>query len=51
MKTADSTWFYGQARIGDVFEVTGGGETLAPGNGFGDRNRSWSDRQRRSALS
>ncbi|MGW1774066.1 Ig-like domain-containing protein [Streptomyces sp. NPDC002104] len=51
MKTADAAWFYAQAQIGDVFDVTGGKETVAPGNGFGEWNLSWPDWQKKSSLS
>ncbi|MGA5135388.1 L,D-transpeptidase [Streptomyces olivoreticuli] len=50
MKTADATWFYDQAQVGDVFEVSGGKETVAAGNGFGQWNLSWADWQEKSAL-
>ncbi|MCP3755679.1 Ig-like domain-containing protein [Streptomyces sp. TBY4] len=51
MKTADATWFYDQARIGDVFEVTGGKETVSPGNGFAEWNLPWEQWQKLSANS
>lgn len=50
MKTADASWFYAQARIGDVFDVTGGKETVAAGNGFGEWNLPWEEWQKHSAL-
>ncbi|MCX4780733.1 L,D-transpeptidase [Streptomyces sp. NBC_01264] len=50
MKTADAKWFYDQAQIGDVFDVTGGKETVSPGNGFAEWNLSWTDWQEKSAL-
>lgn len=46
----DATWFYDQARIGDVFEVTGGKETVAPGNGFGEWNLPWEAWQKLSSV-
>lgn len=48
--TADTTWFYGQAQVGDVFDVTGGKETVAAGNGFGEWNLSREDWRKLSAL-
>ncbi|ANZ21700.1 ErfK/YbiS/YcfS/YnhG family protein [Streptomyces noursei ATCC 11455] len=50
MTTKDATWFYGQAQVGDVFEVSNGRESVEPGNGFGEWNLSWEDWQGRSAL-
>ncbi|MFI5861727.1 Ig-like domain-containing protein [Streptomyces sp. NPDC051546] len=50
MKPADATWFYDQAQIGDVFDVTGGKETVAAGNGFGEWNLSWEAWQKLSAV-
>lgn len=50
MKTADATWFYAQAQIGDVFDVTGGKETVSAANGFGEWNLSWEQWQKHSAL-
>ncbi|CAM5565004.1 lipoprotein [Streptomyces avidinii] len=50
MKAADAAWFYGQAQVGDVFDVTGGKETVAAGNGFGEWNLSWEDWRKLSAL-
>ncbi|MFF3212069.1 Ig-like domain-containing protein [Streptomyces sp. NPDC002886] len=50
MKRADATWFYDQAQVGDVFDVTGGKETVAAGNGYGEWNLSWENWQKKSAL-
>ncbi|MFB6522871.1 Ig-like domain-containing protein [Streptomyces sp. NPDC056401] len=50
MKTADATWFYDQAQVGDVFEVTGGKETVATGNGFGEWNLPWENWQKLLAV-
>ncbi|MGV9878873.1 Ig-like domain-containing protein [Streptomyces sp. NPDC003006] len=52
MSTGDAGWLYGQARIGDPFEVTGSGSKGVPdpGNGYGEWNVSWSDWQAKSAL-
>ncbi|MFE9563128.1 Ig-like domain-containing protein [Streptomyces sp. NPDC006487] len=50
MKAADATWFYAQAQIGDVFDVTGGKETVAAGNGFGEWNLPWDQWRKHSAL-
>ncbi|MFZ3500046.1 L,D-transpeptidase [Streptomyces sp. 5.8] len=50
MKTADASWFYAQAQVGDVFDVTGGKEVVAAGNGFGEWNMPWEEWQKRSAL-
>ncbi|WP_031482994.1 L,D-transpeptidase [Streptomyces bicolor] len=52
MSDADASWFYRQVRPGDPFEITGKdtkGE-VAPGNGFGAWNLSWSEWQEKSAL-
>lgn len=52
MSDANASWFYGQVRPGDPFEITGKdtkGE-VAPGNGFGAWNLSWSEWQQKSAL-
>ncbi|WTX37422.1 Ig-like domain-containing protein [Streptomyces sp. NBC_00658] len=52
MSDANASWFYGQVRPGDPFEITGKdtkGE-VAPGNGFGAWNLSWSEWQEKSAL-
>ena len=40
--TADATWFYNLARVGDVVQVTGTNKTVAVTNGFGDYTSSWS---------
>jgi lipoprotein-anchoring transpeptidase ErfK/SrfK len=52
MSDADAAWFYGQVRPGDPFEITGEDTkgVVAPGNGFGAWNLSWTEWQRRSAL-
>ncbi|ANZ21800.1 hypothetical protein SNOUR_42890 [Streptomyces noursei ATCC 11455] len=50
MTTKDAIWFYGQAQVGDVFEVNNGKERVGPGNGFGEWNLSWNDWQGKSAL-
>ncbi|MFE9020407.1 Ig-like domain-containing protein [Streptomyces sp. NPDC007808] len=52
MSDADAAWFYGQVRAGDPFEITGKDTkgVVAPGNGFGAWNLSWSEWQGRSAL-
>ncbi|MFD4141659.1 Ig-like domain-containing protein [Streptomyces sp. NPDC058572] len=52
MSDADAAWFYGQVRVGDPFEIKGADTkgTVAPGNGFGDWNLSWTDWQATSAL-
>ncbi|MFE3326951.1 Ig-like domain-containing protein [Streptomyces sp. NPDC059176] len=52
MGDEDAAWFYAQVRPGDPFEIKGA-ETkgvVAPGNGFGAWNVSWTDWQGRSAL-
>lgn len=51
MKTTDATWFYDQVQVGDVFDVTGGKETVAAGNGFGEWNLSWEEWRKKSAMS
>lgn len=38
----DATWFYNQAQVGDVVQVTGTGKTVDVTNGFGDYTASWS---------
>lgn len=38
----DATWFYNQAQVGDVVQVTGTGKTVDVTNGFGDFTGSWS---------
>ncbi|MFJ9338073.1 Ig-like domain-containing protein [Streptomyces sp. NPDC101733] len=50
LTTADARWFYGQARVGDVFEVKGAGATVEAGNGFGDWNLDWARWRQKSAL-
>jgi lipoprotein-anchoring transpeptidase ErfK/SrfK len=52
MSDADATWFYGQVRPGDPFEITGKDTkgVVAPGNGFGAWNLSWTEWQQKSAL-
>ncbi len=52
MSTGNAAWLYGQAQIGDPFEVSGNGSkgTPDPGNGFGEWNLSWADWQAKSAL-
>ncbi|MFJ8314134.1 MULTISPECIES: Ig-like domain-containing protein [unclassified Streptomyces] len=48
--TADATWLYDQAQVGDVFVVQGGKEMMATGNGYGEWNLSYAEWQRNSAL-
>ncbi|TXS42166.1 hypothetical protein EAO75_33835 [Streptomyces sp. uw30] len=52
MSDANAAWFYGQVRPGDPFEITGKDTkgVVAPGNGFGAWNVSWSEWQQKSAL-
>ncbi|MFD0037550.1 Ig-like domain-containing protein [Streptomyces anulatus] len=52
MSDADAAWFYGQVRPGDPFEITGKDTkgVVAPGNGFGAWNVSWTEWQGLSAL-
>lgn len=52
MSDANASWFYGQVRPGDPFEITGKDTkgVVAPGNGFGAWNLSWSEWQEKSAL-
>ncbi|MDX3596001.1 Ig-like domain-containing protein [Streptomyces sp. ID03-2B] len=52
MSDADAAWFYGQVRPGDPFEITGKDTkgVVAPGNGFGAWNLSWTEWQGMSAL-
>lgn len=38
----DATWFYNQAHVGDVVQVTGTGKTVEMTNGFGDYTVNWS---------
>ncbi len=40
--TADATWFYNLAHVGDVVQVTGTGKNVAVTNGFGDYGVDWS---------
>lgn len=41
--TVDAEWFYKQANVGDVVQVTGTGKTVAVTNGMCDWTKSWSD--------
>lgn len=52
MSDADAAWFYGQVRPGDPFQITGKDTkgVVAPGNGFGAWNLSWTEWQQKSAL-
>lgn len=52
MSDANAAWFYDQVRPGDPFEISGEDTkgVVAPGNGFGAWNVSWTDWQTRSAL-
>ncbi len=52
MSDADAAWFYGQVRPGDPFEITGKDTkgVVAPGNGFGAWNLSWTEWRQKSAL-
>ncbi|MEU6953070.1 Ig-like domain-containing protein [Streptomyces sp. NPDC045714] len=52
MSDADAAWFYGQVRPGDPFEITGEDTkgVVAPGNGFGAWNVSWTEWQGMSAM-
>lgn len=52
MSTSDASWLYGQAQVGDPFEVSGSGSKGVPdpGNGYGEWNLSWADWQARSAV-
>ncbi|WP_373313495.1 L,D-transpeptidase [Streptomyces capitiformicae] len=52
MSDADAAWFYGQVRPGNPFEITGKDTkgVVAPGNGFGAWNLSWTEWQQKSAL-
>lgn len=52
MSDANAAWFYGQVRAGDPFEITGKDTkgVVAPGNGFGAWNLSWTEWQQKSAL-
>lgn len=52
MSDADAATLYREVRVGDPFEIKGQ-ETkglIAPNNGFGEWNLSWSDWQAKSAL-
>ena len=40
--TADATWFYNLAQVGDVVQITGTNKTVDVTNGFGDFTGSWS---------
>ena len=40
--TADATWFYNLAQVGDVVQITGTDKTVDVTNGFGDYTGSWS---------
>lgn len=40
--TADATWFYNMAHVGDVVQVTGTGKNVSLTNGFGDFGTDWS---------
>ncbi|GGX13405.1 lipoprotein [Streptomyces malachitofuscus] len=53
MSDADAAWFYAQVRPGDPFEISGKDTkgVVAPGNGFGAWNLSWSEWREKSALS
>jgi lipoprotein-anchoring transpeptidase ErfK/SrfK len=52
MSDADAGYLYGITQAGDPFEITGRETkgTVAPGNGYGDWNLSWTDWQEKSAL-
>ncbi|MFJ3089828.1 Ig-like domain-containing protein [Streptomyces sp. NPDC086838] len=52
MSDANAAALYGQARVGDPFEITGAETkgTVAEGNGYGAWNVSWADWRNRSAL-
>ncbi|CAL9328032.1 Putative L,D-transpeptidase LppS [Streptomyces sp. enrichment culture] len=52
MSDADAAWFYRQVRPGDPFEITGKDTkgVVAPGNGFGAWNVSWTAWRQKSAL-
>jgi lipoprotein-anchoring transpeptidase ErfK/SrfK len=52
MSDANAAWLYGQLRPGDPFEITGKDTkgVVAPGNGFGAWNLSWTEWQQESAL-
>lgn len=40
--TADATWFYNLAQVGDVVQISGTDKTVDTTNGFGDYTASWS---------
>jgi len=40
-KTADAEWFYNQAHVGDVVQVTGTNKVAAVSNGFADWTETW----------
>lgn len=48
--TERALWFYNFSLPGDIVDVTGTPEKLAPTNGFGDWNISWTEWQKGSAL-
>ncbi|MFB6638117.1 Ig-like domain-containing protein [Streptomyces chartreusis] len=52
MSDANASWFYAQVHPGDPFEIKGKDTkgVVAPGNGFGAWNVSWTDWQGMSAL-
>ncbi|HEV3171054.1 MAG TPA: Ig-like domain-containing protein [Actinocrinis sp.] len=41
-RPVDATWFYNQAHVGDVVQVTGTSKNVAVTNGFGDYGVAWS---------
>ncbi|MGR8007313.1 L,D-transpeptidase [Streptomyces hypolithicus] len=52
MSETDASSVYGQAQVGDPFEITGDDAkgTVAVSNGYGEWNLSWADWQAKSAL-
>jgi lipoprotein-anchoring transpeptidase ErfK/SrfK len=50
LKSEDAAWLYEQMKVGDVFEISGGKETVAIGNGFGDWNLPWASWKKNSAV-
>ncbi|MEU6484941.1 Ig-like domain-containing protein [Streptomyces sp. NPDC046887] len=52
MGSEDAAWLFGQAQVGDPFEITGADTKGNPeaGNGYGAWNESWADWEGRSAL-
>lgn len=52
MSDANAATLYGEVRVGDPFEIKGQDTKglIAPNNGFGEWNLSWSDWQAKSAL-